>query len=49
MNLLIRYYCIMGQTTNDLRSEKPAEKIASNKINVAVSAKNKKTLFMFQD
>ena len=35
---------------NDLRSEESAEKIASNIINVALSAKNKKkTLFMCQD
>ena len=32
----------MHHGTNDLRSEESAEKVASNIINVAVSAKNKK-------
>ena len=41
---------LLHHWTNDLRNEESAEKIASNIINVALSAKNKKkTLFMFQD
>ena len=41
---------LLHHGTNDLRNEESAEKIASNIINVALSAKNKKkTLFMFQD
>ena len=32
--------------TNDLRSEEPAEKIASNIINVVFSAKNKNTVYV---
>ena len=38
---------LLHHGTNDLRSEESAEEIASNIINVALSAKNKKALFMF--
>ena len=41
---------LLHHGTNDLRNEESAVKIASNIINMALSAKNKKkTLFMFQD
>ena len=40
---------LLHRGTNDLENEESAEKIASNIINVALSGKNKKTLFMFQD
>ena len=40
---------LLHRGTNDLKNEESAEKIASNIINVALSGKNKKTLFMFQD
>ena len=40
---------LLHHGTNDLRSEESAEKIASNIINVTLSAKNKKTLFVFQN
>ena len=40
---------LLHRGTNDLKNEESAEKIASSIINVALSAKNKKTLFMFQD
>ena len=39
---------LLHHGTNDRSSQESAEKIASN-INVALSAKNKKTLFRFQD
>ena len=39
---------LLHHETNDLTSEESAEKIA-NKINVALFAKNKKTLFIIQD
>ena len=38
---------LLHHGTNDLRSEESAEEIASDIINVALSAKNKKALFMF--
>ena len=38
MDLVIRYYCIMGQTISEMKNY--AEKIASNITNVALSAKN---------
>ena len=37
---------LLHHGTNDLRSEEPAEKIASNIINVAFSAKNKNTVYV---
>ena len=40
---------LLHHETNDLRSEESSERIASNIINVALSAKKQKTLFMFQD
>ena len=40
---------LLHHGTNDLRSEESAKKIASNIINAALSAKNKKKLFTFQD
>ena len=40
---------LLHHGTNDLRSEELAEMMVSNIINVALSAKNKKALFLFQD
>ena len=40
---------LLHHGTNDLRSEESAEMMVSNIINVALSAKNKKVLFLFQD
>ena len=37
---------LLHHGTNDLRSEEPAEKIASNIINVVFSAKNKNTVYV---
>ena len=37
---------LLHHGTNDLRSEEPAEKIASNIINVVFSAKNKDTVYV---
>ena len=37
---------LLDNGTNDLRSEESAEKIASNIINVAVSAKNANTVYV---
>ena len=38
---------LLHHGTSDLRSEESSEKIASNIINVALSAKNKRILFIF--
>ena len=40
---------LLHHGTNNLRNEESTGNIASNTINVALSAKNKETLFMFQD